>query len=69
MKYRLEAAEKLGFKNFAELSLTTKMAPSTEVIENTLITILDKGIFMLFCFVNHISLSFLNSYLYIIIKN
>lgn len=53
LNYRLEAAEKLGFKNFAELSLITKMAPSTEVIEKTLLSILEKGIFMLFCFVYH----------------
>lgn len=44
LNYRLEAAEKLGFKNFGELSLTTKMVPSIAVIENTLMSILDKGI-------------------------
>lgn len=43
INYRLEAAEKLGFKNYGELSLITKMAPSISVIENTLLTILDKG--------------------------
>jgi len=43
INYRLEAAEKLGFKNYGELSLVTKMAPSISVIENTLLTILDKG--------------------------
>ncbi|CAI6365846.1 unnamed protein product [Macrosiphum euphorbiae] len=42
-KLRLEAAEKLGFKNYGELSLITKMAPSISVIENTLLTILDKA--------------------------
>jgi Zn-dependent oligopeptidase len=42
--YRDEAAEKLGFKNYGELSLITKMAPSISAIENTLMTILDKGI-------------------------
>jgi len=43
INYRLEAAEKLGFKNYGELSLITKMAPSISVIEDTLLTILDKG--------------------------
>lgn len=48
LTYRLEAAEKLGFKNYGELSLTTKMAPSISVIENTLMTVLEKGKFILF---------------------
>lgn len=42
--FRFEAAEKLGFKNFGELSLITKMAPSISAIEDTLMTVLDKGL-------------------------
>lgn len=50
LNYRLEAAEKLGFKNYGELSLITKMAPSISTIENTLMSILEKGIIILFYF-------------------
>lgn len=50
LNYRLEAAEKLGFKNYGELSLITKMAPSISVIENTLLSILDKGIIIYILF-------------------
>lgn len=37
----------MGFKNYGELSLITKMASSISVIENTLMSILDKGIHIL----------------------
>lgn len=46
LNYRFEAAEKIGFKNYGELALVTKMAPSIEAIENTLMSILDKGMHM-----------------------
>lgn len=46
--YRFEGAEKLGFENYGELSLVTKMAPSIAVIENTLMSILEKGKHILF---------------------
>lgn len=49
LNFRLEAAEKLGFKNYGELSLTTKMAPSISTIENTLMSILEKGILFIKC--------------------
>lgn len=55
LNYRFEAAEKLGFENYGELALVTKMAPSIEAIENTLVSILDKGIHVFNLILKYIS--------------
>jgi len=74
INYRLEASEKLGFKNYGELSLITKMAPSISVIENTLMSILEKGIhinFVQFLMQYYIIFNYLHTmpiYIYIYYK-